>query len=152
MNHTTVFPDLFPQPIPPRTSAERNDCKDEGSANISKRERLVVYLTPRKYLEKEELWKRIEMFKHSRQSPVRLELVHDIGNRFDRWALGVFYEGVRIGYIRKRFYERDDTFRINNFCFVDGVLSEKVEFYCEDQVLTLKNQYVEVKTSTRKNL
>jgi len=124
--------------VAPRNGTEAEDARKGRSVKALRRKQLIVYLTPRKYLKGEELWKRVEMFERSLQSPIRLELVHDVGNRFDPRALGVFYDGVRVGYIRKRFYEREDTSRIEQFCFEEGVLREEVELYCEDHVLHLK--------------
>ena len=121
----------------------RSGRRTEEIRSAQARRQLTVYLTPRKYLEEEAFWKRAEMFKRSQCFPLRLELVHDLGNRFDPRALGVFYEGIRVGYIRKHFYERDDAVRIDRFCFEKGVLREDVELYCEDHVLHLKRKQIE---------
>ncbi len=74
---------------------------------------LEVELTPSCYLD--------EVGKEEREQVVQiiadsdLDVRHDVDNKYDSFALEVFSRDVSIGYIRKRFYDRDRSTEIECF-------------------------------------
>ncbi len=90
---------------------------------------LTVELTPIKYLEDDNQTKRYHLYYYSRQSPVQLDVIHDVSNQYDDKALQVLYDDVFIGYIRKRYISEDLTDTINDLCFRHNRLKD-VKMQC----------------------
>ncbi len=99
---------------------------------------LTIELTPIKYLERDNQTKRNHLQYYSRESPVQLEISHDESNQYDNNALQVFYDGIHIGYIRKRYIDEDLTDMIDNFCFEQNNI-ENVILQCSNGVYTISS-------------
>lgn len=100
--------------------------------------RIIVHLTPRKYLNKHQTEKRREVDYDDYISGI--QVIHDRYNKNDKYALEVFYKNVHIGYIRKKFDQRniDNTDKINNFCFTNGIFNDIVLTYVESKLMLIQ--------------
>lgn len=92
---------------------------DEENDYKNKREEMVVTLTPKNFLKQHQRNKRLDLYRHPDQ--MSLEILHNRYNEHDFYALEVYCENIFIGNIRKKFEDRDETEKINQFCF-DGKL------------------------------
>jgi len=74
---------------------------------------LEITLTPKCYLRGVSLQQR-EKFEsmNDTEKKKNLELVHEKENKYDSKAIAVYSEGVHIGYIQKRFRDRDVSFEV----------------------------------------
>ncbi len=94
---------------------------------------VTVELTPSKYLDRDNQSKRNHLSYDSRQSEVRLEVIHDKSNLYDDKALKVFYDGTFIGYVRKRYIDEDLTDVIDDLCFDSNQLTD-INLRCVDSI------------------
>ena len=108
---------------------------------------VTVELTPIKYLERENQSKRNHLSYYSRQSEVKLKVVHDQSNMYDSKALQVFYDDVSIGYIRKRYIDEDLTNSIDNLFFSDNQMND-IDMVCSNSSYTISKMRKKIDLDT----
>lgn len=83
---------------------------------------LEITLTPSKYLNDNQQYKRRQLFNEELINP-KLELIHNKFNSHDKLALEIFCDKIMIGYIQKYNSEND----INNYCFTNSELLNDIK-------------------------
>ena len=84
---------------------------------------LEITLTPKCYLNRKSLQQR-EKFEciDDTEKERYLELVHEEDNKYDSKAIAVYSEDIHIGYIQKRFTDRDVSFEVESFFYPASIL------------------------------
>ena len=111
-------------------------------------EYLSVILSPMNELRSDERYARAKLYETN--DTVELELIYDKLHVYDSSRLEVYYEGVYIGYVQKKFITTkiDHTEKVDSFCF------DSDEFLClsivwDGEKLMLKKKNIElIKTQT----
>ncbi len=116
--------------------SNRYKNKSNSNVNISDKNRMEVGLTPIGYLAENDAAKREEMLEKSNISKIYLKVIHEKSNNFDNKALKVYCDDNSIGYIQKRFPDKDLTYGIEKFCFSENAL-KNIEMECHNKVYTI---------------
>ncbi len=96
---------------------------------------LEVSLTPIKYLNANERRKRQDII--SCKNPLLLHMVHEEDNPYDSYALEVFHNDIKVGYVAKRGVEE----AVNSFSFTNNKLKYKIHLIWDGNrfLVTRKN-------------
>ena len=116
------------------------------------KESIIVSLTPDKYLNNEQQYKRSK-FLNGHLDSYTLEVLHDNYNQNDSFALKVYCDGVMIGYIQK--YNNPNN--INEFSFKDNNPRSDLGIEFSNNTLTLykylsKNEFEFISNQKKQEL
>lgn len=114
------------------------DLGDDSDNEIESSNKIIVELTPGKYLSSEGRYLRAKLTNNELEdSDIILEVLHDKSNDNDPLALEVFCNRISIGYIQKY----SSTIDIDDFCFLDNSNKRKLHLDWRDNRFSLLRKF-----------